>query len=124
MNVPVQTTYRNVDHSARLEALVAKEATKLERFFHRIVSCRVAIERARARAGSPYHVRIDLGLPGEELVISHEPSVRPLLVAGEQSPTKSTELDAERKDAELAVREAFRKAERRLRDFARRRAGH
>ena len=123
MNLPVQTTYRNVEHSPKLEALILKEATKLERFYHRIVSCRVAIERARARAGSPYHVRIDLGLPGEELVISHEPNLRSSLIGDELNPAKSTEIDGERKNAEVAVREAFRKAERRLREFAERRAG-
>ncbi len=124
MTLPVQVTYRNVAHSEKLEALVNKEAAKLKRFFDRIVSCRVAIERAHVRHGAPYHVRIDLTVPGDELAISHEPSVRPNLLAQEEASLgKSAEVDGDRKDAEQTVREAFRKATRRLREYARKKAG-
>ena len=69
-------------------------------------------------------VAVELAVPGEELVISHEPSLRARLL-GEEVPRidKSAEVDAERKNAERAVRDAFRKAARRLQAYVRRKSG-
>jgi|SRR5581483_8342104 len=113
----LQTTYRNFDRSDRFDALVANEAAKLEKRHQRIVSCRVLIERPHQRRGAPFHVRIDLGIPGEELVISHTPNP-PALLSDEETTRleKPSELAAIYKDGQRAVRDAFRKAERRLLD--------
>jgi hypothetical protein len=44
-----------------------------ERFFHGIVSCRVLVEHIRRRHehGSPFNVRIELSVPGAELVVNY-----------------------------------------------------
>jgi len=118
----LQTTYRNFERSSRLDVLVAAEAAKLERRHRRIVSCRVLIERPHQRRGAPFHVRIDLGIPGEELVISHFP--HPPALLSEEETTRLEEpsdLAAIYKDGQRAVRDAFRKAERRLLDHVHRR---
>jgi hypothetical protein len=55
-----------------LEELVQTEAAKLERFYDRISSCRVAVERPqRAESSKLYHMRIDLDVPKGELVVKH-----------------------------------------------------
>ncbi|HEY9086021.1 MAG TPA: HPF/RaiA family ribosome-associated protein [Candidatus Tyrphobacter sp.] len=119
----VQTTFRNVEPSEALEALVEEEAHKLERFFERIVSCRVLIEHAHRRRGAEFGVHIDIGVPGDELVINHTPDLHRDFKEdpGDEVPriSKSADVDAAHKDARLAIRDAFRKASRRLQDYAR-----
>ncbi|MBV9102625.1 MAG: HPF/RaiA family ribosome-associated protein [Candidatus Eremiobacteraeota bacterium] len=125
MVLPVQVTYRKVRRTEALDRVIHEEAAKLERFFERIVSCRVLIELAHRhrRSGVPFHVRIDLGVPGDELVISNEPTLHSTLLGREaEAAEKSFELDVDHKTADRAVRDAFRKAQRRLGDYARRKA--
>lgn len=75
MILPVQTTFRNMDASAAVAARVQEEADKLDKYFDRITSCRVIVE-AHHRRGEPFHIRIELGVPGKELVVTHEPTLK------------------------------------------------
>ena len=125
MLLPVQVTFRNIEKRAGLEELVQEEAAKLERFFDRITSCRVVVERPqRAPSGKLYHVRIDLGLPGGELVVTHTPSLH-----GNQQDLKlqrtRTEADSllVHKVPATAIQDAFREAKRRLQDYRRKQEG-
>jgi ribosome-associated translation inhibitor RaiA len=45
MQVPLQIAFEHLDHSDALEAVVRKEAKRLERFHDRITSMRVVIAR-------------------------------------------------------------------------------
>ena len=78
MILPVQTTFRNMDASEAIAARVQDEADKLERCFDRITSCRVIVEAPHRhhRRGDPFHVRIELWVPGKELVVTHEPTLK------------------------------------------------
>ena len=125
MLLPVQVTFRNVMTTPKLEKLVHSEAAKLERFYDRISSCRVIVERPqRATSSKLYHVRIDLGLPQGELVVKHAPTLHGTL--------KDTETERSRKEAESvlvhktperAIREAFAEMKRQLQDYRRRQEG-
>ena len=77
MTLPLQITFRNMNHSEEVEDWVRSEAEKLETFYKRITDCRVAIEvpHKHHRKGKPLHVRIDLKVPGKEIVIKREPMV-------------------------------------------------
>src|ERR1019366_930785 len=77
MTLPLQITFRNMKHSTELEDWIRAEAEKLETFYHRIIGCRVAIEvpHRHHKKGKPLHIRIDLTLPGKEIVIKREPVV-------------------------------------------------
>jgi len=99
MKVPLQITVLNVPHSATLESRVLKMAEKLEKFHARIVSCRVGIEELRRHRsrGRLFHVRVDLRIPGKELVSNHRHN----------------------KDPYLALRDAFLSLRRQLEDVAR-----
>jgi ribosome-associated translation inhibitor RaiA len=124
--LPIQITFRNMDHSDRIEKKIQKEAAKLDRFYDRIISCRVMVEAPERhhQRGNAHHVRIDLGLPGEELVVKSEPSLHSSLQqTGEQRVSKRQQLQVPHKEAELAVRDAFRSARRRLQDFVQQRRG-
>jgi hypothetical protein len=125
--VHVQTAYRNVQQSDAIDALVDSEAHKLEKFFARATGCRVLIERPVGRRARPFSVRIDITVPGDELAITHTPGVYQEAKhdPGDEPPklSKRAEVDAAYKDVQLAVRDAFRKATRRLQDYARRKRG-
>jgi len=119
MAVQPQIAYRDVEPSPALERLIEAEAAKLERFFHGIVTCRVLVEHShrRHKHGSPYNVRLDLSLPGAELVVNHSEDVRPVPPASDEPVRvhKSAEHEGH-KDPHTAVRAAFATLTRRLRE--------
>jgi cold shock CspA family protein len=123
---PLQITFRNGVLSPEAELRIRLEAAKLETFYSRIMGCRVEIESPHRhhRHGSPYHVRIDLTLPGGELVIKHEPSLRTRArQSGELKLKKHLEVSAPFKQLRLAIAEAFKKAGCQLQDYVRRQRG-
>lgn len=105
MQIPVEITFRNMDRSEVLEARVLEEAARLDRFFDRIMSCRVIVEAPHRHHGhgNLYHVAIHLTVPpAHTLDITH---------AGRKDPAH--------RDPYVAVRDAFRAAVRQLEDHAR-----
>ncbi len=121
---PLQITFRNMEALPVAEQWIQSEALKLEAFYKRIMGCRVAVERPLShQEGSPYHVRIDLTLPGGELVIKHEPSLATgARRLGEAEITKHLEARPHR-NLHQAINNAFKAAGRRLQDYARRQHG-
>jgi len=105
MRLPLQISFRNMLHSEVVERAIVKRAERLERFSDQIMGCRVIVEtRHRHHQGNLYHVRIDLTLPGHEIVVGREPALHHAC-----------------EDVYVAVRDAFDAAGRRLEDYARRR---
>lgn len=103
MQVPLEISTRWIDLSPPLEAELRKRAERLERHTDRITSCRIAVERSTGnhhQEGGPYRVRVDVTLPGSELVANKE--------AGE---------------IHAAIRDAFDAAERQVNEWAERRRG-
>lgn len=108
MQLPVQITFRNMGPSDAVEARVRERAEGLERYFPRIMACRVMIEAGgrQHHKGKIYHVRVQLTVPGNELVVQRDP---PEHHAHE--------------DIYVAIRDAFDAARRQLEDEARRLRG-
>lgn len=108
MQLPLQVSFRHMEHSAPIEALIRERAAKLDTFADQIMSCRVVVEPASKHHehGNLYEVRIDLTVPGEEIVVTREPSEH-----------------IEYKDIHVALRDAFDAARRQLEDYVRRRRG-
>lgn len=102
MKRPSQITFHGVDAGEELRALIEEKIARLETLHDGLLGVRVAVERPHQhqRLGRLYVVRVELTLPGRELV-----------VAREQGDAESHE------NALIAVRDAFRAAERQLRDF-------
>jgi cold shock CspA family protein len=126
MILPVQISFRNLKPSEAIEARVREEVSKLETFYAGIVGCRVVVElpHKHHRKGDAFHVRIDLTVPGAELVIRKQSGLETgrRQVAAEKL-SKSAEAHAEYKDVFVAIRDAFKEARRKLQDFARRERG-
>jgi len=107
MELPIQVTFRGMPQSDAIDAYVRDRATKLETFSARITGCHVAIESPHHHhSGRPYHVRIDLIVPGGELVVNHAPDDDPNL-----------------QDAYASIDQAFDQMGRRLQDHIRRQRG-
>lgn len=108
MQLPLQVSFRHMDHSDAIEAIVREKAAALDRFAGDIMSCRVVVEPTgkHHEHGNLYEVRIDITLPGEEVVVTREPGEHP-----------------EYRDIRVALRDAFDAARRKLEDFVRLRRG-
>lgn len=105
MRIPVQVTFRNVARSGAVVTLVNERVARLEKFCAAIISCHVVIEAPHRhhRRGNLFHVRIDIRVPGEELVVSRNPASR-----------------GAHKDVYVTLHDAFDGARRMLEDYVRR----
>lgn len=106
MHFPLQITHRQMETSEALDEHIEAEAEKLERYFDKIMSCRVVVElpHRHQHKGQHFHVVVDLSVPGREIVVGRDPDER---VTNE--------------DPYVAVTEAFKAARRQLKDTAQRR---
>ena len=132
MEIPLKITFRDMPPSKAVEANIREKAAKLESFYERIMSCRVIVEAPHRHhhKGKSYQVRIDITVPGGELVINRAPK---RLKAAKLPPVEPIEKDfseshepskhAAHEDIYVAIRDAFNAAGRRLQDFARRQSG-
>ena len=104
MQPNLQITFRDLPKSAAIEANIREKAEKLGSFYDRINRCSVIVESPHRHhhKGKHYHVRIDISLPGHELVVNRDP--------GNQTTHE---------DAYVAVRDAFNAARRQLTELAR-----
>ena len=124
MILPVQITFRNIAPAEQTREEIRARARKLETFYSPITSCRVLVEapgRHRQR-GFLFHVRIDLTVPEGEIVVKRVPTLYPRgRDLGDERGRKGMETRSDRKHLQVAIREAFDAARRRLQDHARRR---
>ena len=115
-----------MEPSDAVTARVEAEASKLNTFFDRITSCRVVIEAPHRhhKWGELFHVRIELGVPGAELVASHEPTPHATLSHEDEAALKKhIEVHPEHKDIYVAIRDSFKSARRQLQDYVKRLRG-
>jgi ribosomal subunit interface protein len=74
MEIPLQITTRDIPESAAVEARIREKVAKLNRFSSHIISCRVVIDvpEKRKHQGKLFNVRIDIAVPGKELVVKRD----------------------------------------------------
>ena len=126
MQLTPTITFRGIDRTPPIEAEILTRLQKLETYYPRIMGCRILVELVQRHheAGNRYHVRIDLTVPGEEIVVAHEAGLHATAQdVGAARLAKAAESDPERKHIRVAIREAFDIARRRLQDYARRQRG-
>lgn len=126
MNTRPQVTFLHMDTSPAVEQRIRDEAARLDRYFERIVSCRVTIEaphKNRLHDGG-YHIRIEIGVPGNDLVVTHD-AARHCSTAPEEDGRWTKELEPQPRshDVNTAIRDAFAAARRKLEDYSRRLRG-
>jgi cold shock CspA family protein len=132
MEIPLKITFRDMAPSPAIEANIREKAAKLDSLYDRIMSCRVIVEAPHRHhhKGKTYEVRIDLTVPGGELVINHAPKrlAAAKSIQGAEPEENFTELHepskhAAHEDVYVAIRDAFNAAGRKLQDHARRQSG-
>jgi ribosomal subunit interface protein len=108
MQLPLQITFRGMDPSEAVEAQIRERTERLDRFHDRITGCRVVVEKAHRHhhKGGTYHIRLDLTVPGREIVVKRDPAE-----------------NHAHEDIYVAIRDAFDAAKRQLEDHARRQRG-
>jgi len=115
----VQISFRNMGVSPDLEEEIRSRVAWLEGFHPRIVGCRVVLEAPHRHRRRPLHIRIELSLPGEDVIVDREPA----LDTTARSARANNDRAGQHEDAYGAIREAFDVARRRLEDVARRQRG-
>jgi len=123
--IPLQITFHHAEVIPDIEELIRAEAAKLERYYPRVMSCRVKVEQEGGRrSGNLWNVRVDITVPGGEVVVNSEPSLGGTARQTKQaSIRKGMEIRRERQILQRAVRDAFIAARRQLQDFARKQRG-
>jgi ribosome-associated translation inhibitor RaiA len=106
MTIQPTITFHQIPHSDALEADIRARVQDLQETCDRISSCRVVIEEPRRHhdEGRLFEVRVELHVPGHEIVAGRSPSDR-----------------TGHGDAHVAVRDAFLAAERQLKHYVDRR---
>jgi cold shock CspA family protein/ribosome-associated translation inhibitor RaiA len=102
MQIPLELSARRATLTPDVEAELRARAEKLERHYRRITSCRIAVEGPshHHHEGGPWRVRLDITVPGSELI-----------------------ADKEAATLTAAIQDAFDAAERQVEEFARKRRG-
>ena len=74
MTIPVNITFRHMDSSPAVETRVRELANHLGVFSDRIQSCRVVVDSPHRHhhQGKVFNVKVQLGLPGEDVVVDME----------------------------------------------------
>ena len=121
MPLTADITYRNMSSSKSLDAEIQKRVSKLTTFCPDIVSCKVLVEipHRHHEQGNHFHVRMDIAVPGEKIVAGQAPNLHLGRPDGEAARERKSPKVVARKDASLALRQAFEAAKRQLRDYAR-----
>ena len=103
MQIPLQITFRDMDHSDAIEKAIREKAEKLEQFAE-IMSCRVVVQmiNKHQHKGTMYQVAIDITVPGTEIVVSRDRGI-----------------DHSHEDVYVAIRDSFDAARRQLQDHHR-----
>jgi ribosome-associated translation inhibitor RaiA len=103
MKLNPQISYRDVRSTPALDRSIRQSVQRLTRYHQGIVACRIAVEspHRHQRKGRRFHVRIDMTVPGKELIVGRHP---------QQNPAHE--------DLSVALRDAFRAARRELQDHA------
>jgi cold shock CspA family protein len=132
MEIPLKITFRNMPSSKAIEANIREKVNKLDSLYGGITSCRVIVEAPHRHhhKGKAYQVRIDMAVPGDEIVINRAPK---RLEAAKSSHSEELEnglaeshepsKHGAHEDAYVAIRDAFNAAGRKLQDHARRKQG-
>jgi ribosomal subunit interface protein len=108
MQLPLQITFRHMESSDAVAARIRERTQDLEHFFDRIMSCRVVVEcrHPRRHQGNLFRVRVDLKVPGNEIVVGRDPAAHHA-----------------HQDVYVAIRDAFDATRRLLEDYVRRGRG-
>jgi ribosomal subunit interface protein len=99
----IQVTFRDLPYSQALETRIQEHAEKLSEFSELFIHCRVVltISQNHKHQGKLYNVRINLAVPGREIVVTRQQD----------------------EDIYVAIRDAFNALSRQVEEYVRKRRG-
>lgn len=102
MEVPPEIAFRHIEPTDALKERVLEGIDDLEKVYDKLISCRVMIEETNPgrSSGKLNHVRLDISVPGHEVVVNRNPPERPAS-----------------QDLPQAINEAFATAKRQLKEL-------
>lgn len=102
MTMPLRISYHGMGASPAVAAAIEERGAKLSQLYDRIMSCRVVVESPHRshRKGNLFQVKVDITVPGEELVVNRD--------SGQ---------DHAHEDVYVVIRDAFDAMERRLKTY-------
>lgn len=108
MTMPLRINFHGLDGTPAIEEAIRERASKLAGLFDRIQSCRVVVEAPHRsqKKGNMYQVKVDLVLPGDELIVNRD--------NGE---------DRAHEDLYVVIRDAFDAIERQLKSYVDKQSG-
>jgi cold shock CspA family protein len=109
MERPLEIVFHNMKPSSAIEGLIREKVAKLEKFYPRIVGCRVSVQapHKQHKTGNVPEVHVEIQVPGQTLVVSRDRR------AEEKHASPS---------ARSSVRDAFDAATLKLQDYKRKQA--
>lgn len=92
---PPQITYRGMAHSPAMDARILELAQKLESFNPRITSCHVIVDECdrHKRKGKHFEVRVDVHVPGHDVMASTKDHEDPYVAMHEAFHVLIRQLD-------------------------------
>ncbi len=109
---PLQIEFHNTPPLEPVESRIRQELAELEKFYNRLISCRVDVEAPKHEHRGDSKVRIDFGLPAEDAKTWAD-----LEGLTRREGAEHFLVNAQRKDAAMAAHAAFNMARRRLKDL-------
>lgn len=108
MQTPLEIVFRHMTQSDAVEAKIRERAQELEKYYDQIMSCRVVVEPAHKHKhkGNLFQVRIDVTVPGKELVVTREP-----------------DANHAHEDVYVSIRDSFNAMRRQLKNYKKIRRG-
>lgn len=103
MQRPLQIVFREMAPADAVETQIREKVKKLELFYPHIIGCKATISIAgkHKNQGQLFNVRLDISVPGSELVVNHD----------------------KHEEFSVALRDAFDAAKRQLEDYGQRQRG-
>ena len=104
MQTPLEVHFTNMERSEAVEKTIRERTEKLEQFYGGITSCHVFVDAPHRhhRKGNRYEIRLEIRIPGKELVVNSKPG----------------DVNAH-EDVYVAIRDAFKAMERQLKRWKR-----
>src|ERR1043165_4159893 len=111
MEIPLEITFHDVPASDEIEALIREHVARLEKLYPRMVGCRVAVEmrHKQHRTGNVPEVHIEMHVPQRDIVVSREP--------------RHARQRRAAADLHTSIHDAFKVAEKQLKEFKRQQNG-
>jgi ribosomal subunit interface protein len=110
MKLTPQISFKDIPRSDAVETAILEKVSKLEKRSDRIMGCRIALEAVQQRQhqGKLYSVRIDITVPGGEIVIKREKNEDLYVAIRDTFDAATRKLDGhtERQRGDVKIHEA------------------